>query len=182
LKPIAKLHDLLERWSGQSTRQTMNDLVGHFLMLAGAVIAICILSFLVEWPPHATPTAESPVVVTVPQSTGEPKHRAPAAQVQDTSVPRDPVSLAREIQRELKRVGCYHGELNGTWNAQSRSAMKKFADQVNAKLPVDRPDLILLRLAQSHQGRACGSAQKKPLPPPSLLYEGRTSPAGPKVN
>jgi hypothetical protein len=93
-------------------------------------------------------------------------------------------SLSREIQRELKRLGCYDGELNGKWNASSRQAMKSLADQVNAKLPVDRPDYILLRLAQGQQGRPCAVPKSKTsLPsPPSLLREGHTPEAGARTD
>jgi hypothetical protein len=33
--------------------------------------------------------------------------------------------------------------------------MKAFTEHVNARLPVDKPDPVLLALLQSHQGRAC---------------------------
>ena len=88
-------------------------------------------------------------------------------------------TLIREIQRQLKRVSCYDGAVDGKWSPQLRAAIKVFADQVNAKLPVDRPDYILLRLAEAHEGRACGAARPKTSPSssPSLLREGRV-PAG----
>jgi len=64
--------------------------------------------------------------------------------------------LARNLQKELKRVGCYDGELTGTWSAASRKAMAAFTDRVNATLPVDAPDYILLTLVQGHAAQACG--------------------------
>ena len=66
--------------------------------------------------------------------------------------------LARDIQRELKRVGCYDGEVNGEWSANTRQAMKTFIDRVNAALPVDEPDHILRTMVQGHPGHACGVA------------------------
>lgn len=66
------------------------------------------------------------------------------------------VELARELQRELKRVGCYEGDADGDWKAGSRRAMSEFLGKVNATLPVDRPDYILLTLLQGHADRACG--------------------------
>lgn len=161
----------------------MNCLAGHFLILASAGAAICVLSFVSGWP-RATVPSEPAVSAIVAQRTNEPDKQTPLAKVQNVPVPRDIASLIREIQRELKRVGCYDGELNGRWNAQSRQAMKAFADYVNAKLPVDRPDYVLLRLAQSHQGPACGPVEQKTLRPasPSLLYEGRVPRAGTQPN
>ncbi len=65
-------------------------------------------------------------------------------------------SLVRDLQAELKRVGCYEGEPNGQWGAASKRAMASFTERVNASLPFEQPDFILLTLVQGHKGRACG--------------------------
>jgi hypothetical protein len=78
-----------------------------------------------------------------------------------TATPGDRASLARQLQRELKRVGCYSGEINGVWTTSSRMAMKTFTDQVNATLPIDNPDYVLLSLVQGHQGTVCGTTDTK---------------------
>ncbi len=64
--------------------------------------------------------------------------------------------LTRNLQKELKRVGCYEGEINGSWSPASRRAMKAFTDRVNATLPIEEPDYILLTLVQGHSAEACG--------------------------
>jgi hypothetical protein len=74
-----------------------------------------------------------------------------------TATPGDRASLTRELQRELQRVGCYDGDVSGTWTTSSRMAMKAFTDRVNASLPIDQPDYILLSLVQRHPGKACGA-------------------------
>ena len=96
-----------------------------------------------------------------------------------TPAPPDKETLIREIQRQLKRLSCYDGTLDGKWTPQLRAAIKVFVDRVNAKLPVDRPDYILLRLTEAHEGRVCGVVRSKASPPssPSLVREGRV-PAG----
>ena len=66
--------------------------------------------------------------------------------------------LAQHLQRELVRVGCYEGEVNGAWTPATRRAMKAFTDRVNATLPTDEPDFILLSLVQAAQGKVCGTA------------------------
>ena len=67
------------------------------------------------------------------------------------------LGLTREIQLQLKRVGCYQGEINGVWSPSVSRAMKAFTDHVNAALPVEQPDIILLALVQNHRDRAaCG--------------------------
>jgi len=65
-------------------------------------------------------------------------------------------SLARDIQRELARVGCYDGETNGVWTTSTRHAMKVFMDRVNAVLPMSQPDSVLLALVRSHGAQVCG--------------------------
>ena len=96
----------------------------------------------------------TPVVVTIAQRPSE------TFASRATASPKGRDALARELQKELKRVGCYEGELNGTWTPMTRRAMKAFADWVNATLPVDEPDAILYAMVQGHQDKACG----KPCP------------------
>ena len=69
--------------------------------------------------------------------------------------------LTRDIQRELKRVGCYKGELDGEWSPGTRRAMKSFVQGVNATLPIDAPDTILQTMVRGHPGDACGTACAK---------------------
>jgi peptidoglycan hydrolase-like protein with peptidoglycan-binding domain len=106
---------------------------------------------------------EEPVVVTVPSHAREtpPQQIAPV-------VPRDKTALARELQSELKRVGCYGGEINGVWSGSTRQAIKAFIDRVNATLPTDEPDSILLTLVRSYQGKVCG----EPCPTGQRIAEG----------
>ena len=68
----------------------------------------------------------------------------------------DPVGLARALQRELQRVGCYFQEINGEWSPATRRAAKDFTDRVNAVLPLNAPDPILLALLQSERKVVCG--------------------------
>ncbi|MEQ1651183.1 MAG: peptidoglycan-binding domain-containing protein [Hyphomicrobium sp.] len=65
--------------------------------------------------------------------------------------------LASDLQRELKRVGCYGGDITGTWTPSTKRAMSAFMERVNATLPVDEPDYILLTLVQGHAAAACGA-------------------------
>lgn len=86
----------------------------------------------------------------------EPAARKPVA-FETVTVPNDPIAIARALQIELRRVGCYDGETHGIWSTASRKAMRAFTDRVNASLPIDRPDFILLSLVQAHPGQACGA-------------------------
>ena len=99
-----------------------------------------------------------PEVVSLPRRNAVPTGGSPAPLPQRPSpVPGDRTALARELQRELRRVGCYDGDLNGNWTPTTRKAMKAFIDRINAGLPTEEPDFILLRLVQDHQARACGA-------------------------
>ena len=80
----------------------------------------------------------------------------------------DRSQLARELQRELRRVGCYDGEINGGWTTSTKRAMKTFTERVNASLPVEEPDLVLLTLVQGQADKMCG----RPCPPGESAGEG----------
>lgn len=67
------------------------------------------------------------------------------------------IDLVRDIQRELKRVGCYDGDIDGSWGTGSKRAIATFTERVNASLAIDEPDFILLTLLQGHSGQACGA-------------------------
>jgi hypothetical protein len=100
--------------------------------------------------------ASTPVVVTLAPRPSDAAN-APSRMV---AIPKDRDSLARELQKELKRVGCYEGELNGAWTPATRRAMKAFTDRLNATLPVDEPDAVLFALVENQRDRVCG----KPCP------------------
>jgi peptidoglycan hydrolase-like protein with peptidoglycan-binding domain len=59
------------------------------------------------------------------------------------------------LQRELKSLGCYNGEINGVWTTSTRQAMKTFTDRANAKLPVTEPDQVLLALIKGNRHFGC---------------------------
>jgi hypothetical protein len=108
-------------------------------------------------PAVRTPAPETPTTQIVTQTVGQNRAPSEPATQRAVAVPNDRASLARALQRELQRVGCYDGEINGNWSTSTRTAMKAFTDRVNASLPTDAPDYILLSLVQRHEGRACGT-------------------------
>ena len=98
--------------------------------------------------------ADEGVVVVVPP---RPAATNPTAGPAHGTLPRssDRAGLARELHKELKRVGCYEGDITSTWTPTSRQAMRRFTESVNAKLPLEEPDFVLLRLVQSQAHRVC---------------------------
>jgi hypothetical protein len=65
--------------------------------------------------------------------------------------------LARDLQRELQRAGCYYGEITGVWSPATRRAMATFLDRANATLPVNEPDYVLLALIRGHNDIVCNA-------------------------
>ena len=84
----------------------------------------------------------------------------------------DHLPLGQRLQRELARVGCYDGEINGVWTPATRRALKAFMDRVNAALPTETPDRIQLALVEAARERVCGAA----CPAGETLAEGRCIP------
>lgn len=66
--------------------------------------------------------------------------------------------LAVDLQRELKRAGCYGGEINGVWGQATKWAMSAFLEHANATLPIKAPDYILLSLVQNRNEISCTAA------------------------
>ena len=91
-------------------------------------------------------------VVTLAADTSSPVVPKAAAPLDS----RSRAALAREIQAELKRVGCYGGAIDGSWGTASKRAMVAFIERVNASLPLGEPDDILLLLVKSHAPGTCG--------------------------
>jgi hypothetical protein len=110
---------------------------------------------LASGPSYETTSAEETLAsweteVTVSPST---QRRMTSSRPGDSSTRYE---LIRDLQRELKRVGCYWGRIDGSWGSGSKNAMEEFIARVNATLPMKEPDYILLSLVQNHPGRVCG--------------------------
>src|SRR5215468_11792400 len=81
----------------------------HLLVLAAAAICLCVLSFATGWPQGAGPAElQAQAAIVLAQGAGAPRTRA-SMPVLPAPAPRDMDALVREIQRQLIRVGCYHG-------------------------------------------------------------------------
>jgi hypothetical protein len=76
--------------------------------------------------------------------------------LQPTS-PESRYRLVVDIQQQLKRVGCYWGRADGSWGPGTKDAMQSFMTRVNAALPYDSPDYVLLTLLKSQSGEVCGA-------------------------
>lgn len=139
----------------------MHRLSGHALMvLAGGVGAALCLAWLspAEGPASAqvmaaAVAADPPALRPLPASAAQQRYaRAEATQAQRQA-------LAAAVQRELHRVGCYAGPVDGHWGAGSRQALSAFGRAVKLRLLADVPDEAVLRLVEAQPRRVCGEDQ-----------------------
>lgn len=105
----------------------------------------------VEPPEHSQTAAQETTTVLLPSRGMREDVKASSQPYKDS----EPLRLVRDLQRELKRVGCYAHDIDGVWTPATRKAMQDFADRVNAALPVVRPDPPQLILLQSHPEVVC---------------------------
>lgn len=148
----------------------MHRLAGHaLLLLGGATGAVLCLAWLSPSAPKlaghvgASPApiaADAPALRPLPASAAQHKYARAAATQAERQV------LAAAVQRELQRVGCYRGAIDGTWGTGSRQAVAAFGRAVNVPFASDAPDEALLRLLEGQPRRLCGAG-------PDTLLEAR---------
>lgn len=128
-----------------------NDVPADAVVVTGSVYT----------PVAMTPTATAPVPVAAVRPTA-PREAAQSEAAQSEPARsearfNDDVNVTRAVQRQLKRAECYEGPVNGVWNVQTRRGMAAFTGLVNARLPVDRADPVLLVLLETNQQISCTS-------------------------
>ena len=65
------------------------------------------------------------------------------------------VDIPRQVQSELKRVGCYSGEANGNWNSAAQRSMDLFNKYAGTKFDVKVASLDSLEVIKGRTGRIC---------------------------
>lgn len=100
------------------------------------------------------------VQVGSPTAADEKYHLAPSDALKPKSAS-ERARLIKNLQRELKRVGCYWGKIDGVWGKGSKRSLIDFIEAVNSTLPAKKPDYFQYKLVSSHRGSACGSAADK---------------------
>jgi hypothetical protein len=85
-----------------------------------------------------------------------------APNVQTAALPADtgrttinPVDLARSVQSELKRVGCFSGNADGDWNAASRKSLDQFNKYAPATLSTKAASSDALDALRARTSRVC---------------------------
>lgn len=99
-------------------------------------------------PAASTPAPSAPVyaAATPPPPRNEP---APVA------VGPAPGEIARLMQTELARVGCYNGSISGDWNTASRNAVDAFNKNARTKIDARSASLEGVDAVRDKQARVC---------------------------
>jgi uncharacterized caspase-like protein len=66
-----------------------------------------------------------------------------------------PTDLPRQLQAELKRVGCKTGELDNDWNASARKALSLFNEKAGTKFDIKLASVDALDAVRAKPGRVC---------------------------
>jgi len=67
--------------------------------------------------------------------------------------------FAAKVQRELSRLGCYHGRVDNIWGPLSRNAVAQFNRVAKSKLPLKQPTRALLSSARKAPDGYCSGDQ-----------------------
>jgi TraM recognition site of TraD and TraG len=120
-----------------------------------ATIAIAVGASLVLPIRTASKPPPTPLVFTQPVPEPAPPHVAaiPPPAAQPKSI--DPREMARRLQAELYRVGCYPGSQDGNWESQSANAVRLFNRQAHAELDSEVPSSESVATVREHAGRVC---------------------------
>ena len=101
----------------------------------------------VPGPPVSAPAPAETKIAALPNPSETPAPSEPDSEAQ--------TDLARDVQRELERVGCSAGRPDGIWGSRSRSAVREFNQHAQASLDADLPSKEALAALQKHQSRVC---------------------------
>lgn len=142
--------------------------MGKFVGLVGALTTLGAMAYLMTPLPPADQTSERAKSAAVPIAASRSAPVVPAASPTSPSVTvasaparQAAPTLVHQIQIELRRVGCYSGNIDGQWSEATQRAMQALGERVSVLRPVDTPDYIMLALARDQQGNACSQSQQR---------------------
>ncbi|RME96475.1 MAG: peptidoglycan-binding protein, partial [Alphaproteobacteria bacterium] len=105
----------------------------------------------------------------------------PAASVEQEKVletpPQDPGAMTASIQRELDRLGCRPGPVDGKWGRRTSQAIARFNSEVNKNYSSSGPSEDLLSALKEQTGTLCKTVAT-PAPPPTTR---KTAAPGPRT-
>jgi len=105
--------------------------------------------------PPADPPAASPVATPAPPEVKVPNIAALPEVAKLSADPVDAGKLARNIQLELMRLGCFAGTPDSTWGRAAKDAVIKFNRHSRAKLKAEEPSDALMATLREQDDRVC---------------------------
>ncbi len=99
-------------------------------------------------PPASAPPADKPPAAVIGS--------VQPATTPDASKPEpDPSATARLVQTELRRLGCYPGDVDASWGTSSRRALEQFNKHAGEKLNTRVASLDMLGVLRAKTARVC---------------------------
>lgn len=139
-------------------------------------------------PPAAEPVVPAVTPATPPQS-GNPEQQPydvaalpPASPATTPDELPDPLALTKDVQGELKRIGCFAGKVDGEWGTSSRNALGDYL--ARRKRPADMldpSDAILADLRAEPDEAVCVAQAKPKVEKPKVEKPKAAKPAKPKT-
>lgn len=139
-----------------SVAQAADPSDGAWSLVRDTVDPAIIQRFLVQYPdsPHA---AEARARLDLLNDRGAPILPGPGPQSEPEAEPEPASTLAIDLQRELKRVGCYTGGLDGDWGPRSRRSLAEFGEATGKAFGA-QPSAEALAAVKVQVGRVCAAA------------------------
>ena len=101
----------------------------------------------------------------------------PDAQVApDAAKPHEEPDVSRELQKELQRVGCYSGPIDGQWGPKSEAALRSFLRIIGDANTAPRPEPGTLAAVAARKDRACPVTASRPPPASAPSPKGKSAP------
>jgi hypothetical protein len=124
---------------GSSDPADFEDFIKRYPKSEFASIAQRRIAALTAPPPPPTPSPTGPSPIPQP----------------------DAVEIARNLQSELKRVGCYNGAIDGVWGTGTQTAVQEFNQHTGKALNAQVPTLEAIGAIKEKTDRICAL----PMPP-----------------
>jgi hypothetical protein len=77
------------------------------------------------------------------------------------------------LKRELKRVGCYRGNVSGNWDDEAQAALQLFNTNSGANLPLKIPAVATLEKLQQVRKTVCVNKPEKPTAGQAIIANAR---------
>jgi len=136
-----------------------------------------------------TPEAEGPQAPAGPTQQGQPERQpydvaalppdSPATAPDELP---DPLALTKDVQSELKRIGCFAGKIDGEWGTSSRNALGDYL--ARRKRPADMldpSDALLADLKAEPDEPVCVAQAKPKVEKPKVEKPKAAKPVKPKT-